>query len=301
MRARDGFAFLARRAASSRSRSAARSPRSRSSRCPHRRAVLRHRRARGREPRLRRCCITAWTLGMAAGAAGLAHRVPRARRRRRRARRRRARRASGSPAPAPRRRCGLALIGFAFGGVAHGVKNVAAAHADPRARARGAARPRFAAYNGARNGAELGALAARRPRRRRARRPHALLAAGLGPALIGALASCCCSHDPSKGVAHMHASRADLPAQVLGEYEGRFVDWGETRVAFETMPASFPPDESPFTGPARRPLPVPALGLRVQRARSASPTSTAPRSASTRARPTTCARATSSRRSSRSS
>ena len=46
----------------------------------------------------------------------------------------------------------------------------------------------------------------------------------------------------------MHASRADLPAQVLGEYEGRFVDWGETRVAIETMPANFPPDESPFAG-----------------------------------------------------
>ena len=46
----------------------------------------------------------------------------------------------------------------------------------------------------------------------------------------------------------MHASRADLPAQVLGEYEGRFVDWGETRVAIETMPAHFPPDESPFKG-----------------------------------------------------
>ena len=46
----------------------------------------------------------------------------------------------------------------------------------------------------------------------------------------------------------MHASRADLPAQVLGDYEGRFVDWGETRVAIETMPANFPPDESPFEG-----------------------------------------------------
>ena len=35
---------------------------------------------------------------------------------------------------------------------------------------------------------------------------------------------------------------------VIGEYEGRTVDWGDFRVAFETMPASFPPDESPFAG-----------------------------------------------------
>ena len=46
----------------------------------------------------------------------------------------------------------------------------------------------------------------------------------------------------------MHASRADLPAQVMGEYEGRFVDWEGTRIAFEAMPAHFPPDESPFKG-----------------------------------------------------
>ena len=46
----------------------------------------------------------------------------------------------------------------------------------------------------------------------------------------------------------MHASRADLPAMVLGEYEGRTVDAGEIRIAFESMPAQFPPDESPFKG-----------------------------------------------------
>jgi hypothetical protein len=46
----------------------------------------------------------------------------------------------------------------------------------------------------------------------------------------------------------MHASRADLPSTVLGEYEGRTVDWGEFRLAFETMPENFPPDESPFAG-----------------------------------------------------
>jgi hypothetical protein len=46
----------------------------------------------------------------------------------------------------------------------------------------------------------------------------------------------------------MHASRADLPANVVGDYEGRSADWGEFRLAFETMPANFPPDESPFAG-----------------------------------------------------
>jgi hypothetical protein len=46
----------------------------------------------------------------------------------------------------------------------------------------------------------------------------------------------------------MHASRADLPATVLGDYEGRSVDWGELRLAFEAMPANFPADESAFAG-----------------------------------------------------
>ncbi len=46
----------------------------------------------------------------------------------------------------------------------------------------------------------------------------------------------------------MHASKADLPAMVIGEYEGRTVDWGDFRVAFEAMPEQFPPDESPFAG-----------------------------------------------------
>ena len=35
---------------------------------------------------------------------------------------------------------------------------------------------------------------------------------------------------------------------VFGEYEGRQVDAGEMRIAFESMPAQFPPDESPFKG-----------------------------------------------------
>jgi hypothetical protein len=46
----------------------------------------------------------------------------------------------------------------------------------------------------------------------------------------------------------MHASRADLPATVIGAYEGRTVDSGGMRIAFESMPAHFPPDESPFKG-----------------------------------------------------
>jgi hypothetical protein len=46
----------------------------------------------------------------------------------------------------------------------------------------------------------------------------------------------------------MHTSKADLPAQKMGEYEGRMTDAGDWRVAFESMPAQFPPDESPFKG-----------------------------------------------------
>jgi len=46
----------------------------------------------------------------------------------------------------------------------------------------------------------------------------------------------------------MHTSKADLPAQQMGAYEGRMTDAGDWRVAFESMPASFPPDESPFKG-----------------------------------------------------
>jgi hypothetical protein len=46
----------------------------------------------------------------------------------------------------------------------------------------------------------------------------------------------------------MHVSRADLPATVVGDYEGRTVDSGGMRIAFESMPENFPPDESPFKG-----------------------------------------------------
>jgi hypothetical protein len=46
----------------------------------------------------------------------------------------------------------------------------------------------------------------------------------------------------------MHTSKDELEATVLGEYEGRQIDAGEIRIAFESMPAGFPPDESPFKG-----------------------------------------------------
>ena len=46
----------------------------------------------------------------------------------------------------------------------------------------------------------------------------------------------------------MHISKADLEPTVIGEYEGRSVDSGDFRIAFESMPAQFPPDESPFKG-----------------------------------------------------
>jgi hypothetical protein len=46
----------------------------------------------------------------------------------------------------------------------------------------------------------------------------------------------------------MHTSRDDLEPMVLGEYEGRSIDAGGVRIAFESMPGHFPPDESPFKG-----------------------------------------------------
>ena len=128
--------------------------------------------------------ITSWTLGMAAGSGALAHRVPRASL------------AVGGLVAVVLQGVGIAggavspvlwmaAIGFMFGGVAHGTKNVllrTLIHERVPEALRGRA---FAAYNGARNGAELGALAlggivvaalGARP---------ALLIAGVGPALIG--------------------------------------------------------------------------------------------------------------------
>ena len=46
----------------------------------------------------------------------------------------------------------------------------------------------------------------------------------------------------------MHTSRDDLEAMVMGEYEGRQIDAGAMRIAFESMPGQFPPDESLFRG-----------------------------------------------------
>jgi hypothetical protein len=46
----------------------------------------------------------------------------------------------------------------------------------------------------------------------------------------------------------MHTSRDDLAPTVFGDYEGRSVDAAGMRIAFESMPARFPPDESPFRG-----------------------------------------------------
>jgi MFS family permease len=129
--------------------------------------------------------LTSWTLGMAAGSAGLAPRVGRAQL------------AAGGLAAVVLQGFGIAgaalspvvwaaLIGFSLGGIAHGVKNVVLRtliHERVPDALRGRA---FAAYNGARNGAELGALVlggivvgalGARP---------ALLLAGLGPAAIGA-------------------------------------------------------------------------------------------------------------------
>jgi MFS family permease len=130
--------------------------------------------------------LTAWTLGMAAGSGAVAQHVPKARL------------AVAGLVAVVLQGLGIAgaavspvlwmaLIGFAFGGVAHGVKNVllrTLIHERAPEALRGRA---FAAYNGARNGAELGALAlagivvgalGARP---------ALLIAGVGPAAVGLL------------------------------------------------------------------------------------------------------------------
>jgi MFS family permease len=129
--------------------------------------------------------LTSWTLGMAAGSAGVAPRVTRARL---------AAAALlavvlqglGIAGGALCTVVGMALIGFTFGGVAHGVKNVllrTLIHERAPEELRGRV---FAAYNGARNGAELGALALGGIAVGALGARTALLAAGLGPAAIGA-------------------------------------------------------------------------------------------------------------------
>jgi MFS family permease len=130
--------------------------------------------------------LTSWTVGMAVGSAGLAHRVGRTRL------------AAGGLAAVVLQGLGIAggaaspvlwaaLVGFTSGGVAHGVKNVLMRtliheHAPEALRGRA-----FAAYNGARNGAELGALVLGGVMVGAAGARATLLVAGAGPAAIGAV------------------------------------------------------------------------------------------------------------------
>src|SRR5581483_5101080 len=79
----------------------------------------------------------------------------------------------------------LALIGFSLGGVAHGAKNVLLRTLIHERAPEGLRGRVFAAYNGARNGAELGALVLGGIVVSQAGARSALLAAGLGPAAIG--------------------------------------------------------------------------------------------------------------------
>jgi len=129
--------------------------------------------------------LTSWTLGMAAGSAGVAHRVGRTQL------------AAAGLAAVVLQGFGIAgaalspvlwvaLFGFVFGGVAHGVKNVllrTLIHDRAPEALRGRA---FAAYNGARNAAELGALVLGGIVVGALGARTALLLAGLGPAVIGA-------------------------------------------------------------------------------------------------------------------
>jgi MFS family permease len=130
--------------------------------------------------------LTSWTLGMAAGSGALGPRVPRTSL------------AVGGLVAVVLQGVGIAgaglspvlwmaLIGFVFGGVAHGAKNVVLRtliHEHVPEALRGRA---FAAYNGARNGAELGALALGGIAVAAVGARTALLIAGVGPALIGLL------------------------------------------------------------------------------------------------------------------
>jgi hypothetical protein len=61
----------------------------------------------------------------------------------------------------------------------------------------------------------------------------------------------------------MRTSKAELPAQRLDGYEGRMHDLGDWRVAFESMPAHFPPDPSPFKGLPHDRCQCPHLGVVV--------------------------------------
>jgi MFS family permease len=129
--------------------------------------------------------LSSWTVGMAAGSAGLAPRVGKEHL------------AVAGLIAVVLQGLGIAggalgtvvwtaLIGFSCGGVAHGVKNVllrTLIHERAPEALRGRA---FAAYNGARNGAELGALVLGGIAVAMLGARSALLLAGLGPAAIGA-------------------------------------------------------------------------------------------------------------------
>ena len=46
----------------------------------------------------------------------------------------------------------------------------------------------------------------------------------------------------------MHTTKDEIEPMVFGDYEGRTADLADWRVAWETLPAGFPPDPSPFKG-----------------------------------------------------
>jgi len=46
----------------------------------------------------------------------------------------------------------------------------------------------------------------------------------------------------------MHSTKDEIEPMEFGEYERRTADLGDWRVAWETLPAGFPPDPSPFKG-----------------------------------------------------
>jgi MFS family permease len=131
--------------------------------------------------------LTGWTAGMVAGAVAVARRIPPHLL------------AAGALASVAVQGAGLAgaalsdvlslaVLGFAVGGVAHGVKNVVLRtliHARVPEALRGRA---FAAYNSARNAAELGALAAGGVLVGAIGAREALLVSGVVPLVIGVVA-----------------------------------------------------------------------------------------------------------------
>ncbi len=189
----------------------------------------------------------------------------------------------------------MALIGFSFGGVAHGVKNVllrTLIHERAPEALRGRA---FAAYNGARNGAELGALALGGIVVGALGARAALLVAGARagrdrrrlPAASHRAAAPRRRSPPTKGESSMHVSKDELEPMVIGEYEGR-----RSTPARCASRSSRCRRTSRPTSRRSRACPTIAAsaitGATCSRARSASPTSTGPRRSSAPARPTTC-------------